>query len=103
MTTEITESLKLNNFSIYLKVVEENTDIIVRDLLDPSLITEEITQISKKAGWTFYMDAVFRLLHEHNIKKDLIRKAITNMKEVDGIGACFKMMKTLNFDIIIIR
>lgn len=75
----------------------------MRDLLSPSLITDEITQISKKSGWTFYMDAVFRLLHEHNIKKDLIRKSITSMKEVDGIAACFKMMKSLNFDIIIIR
>ena len=75
----------------------------MRDLLDPILITNEITQISKKAGWTFYMDAVFRLLHDQNIKKELIRKAITNMKEVDGIAACIKTMKTLNFDIIIIR
>lgn len=75
----------------------------MRDLLDPILITDEITQISKKTGWTFYMDAIFRLLHEQNIKKDLIRKAITDMKEVEGIGACFKMMKSLNFDIIIIR
>lgn len=83
-------------------IVDENTDIVVRDLVK-SKISDEITKLYKKSGWIPYMQEIFYLLHGDGFTKEQILNAITGIPEVAGLKTLFKELNDIsNVDIIII-
>lgn len=83
-------------------VVDDNTDIVVRDLVK-SKISDEITKLYKKSGWIPYMQEIFYLLHADGFTKAQIQLAIEEIPEVSGLRQLFKRLwdaKTV--DIIVI-
>lgn len=85
-----------------LQVVEANTDIVIRDLLDQDMISDEVKALHKTSGWIAHMQSIFHLLSENNITKDQIRTAIIGIPEVQGIKALIRLLKERNFDVIMI-
>jgi pyridoxal phosphate phosphatase PHOSPHO2 len=82
-------------------ICEDNTDIVVRNLLEGE-IPDDVKNLHKTAGWIAYMDSIFKILNKNGIKKDKIRSAIVNIPEVSGMKNCMKLLKDHNFTIIII-
>lgn len=83
-------------------VVDNNTDIVVRDLLK-SNIPDEVAQLYKKSGWILYMQEIFYLLHKDNRTKSQIKDAIEGISEVAGMKTLFKELNDAgSVDIIII-
>lgn len=83
-------------------VVDDNTDIVVRDLVK-SKISDDITKLYKKSGWIPYMQEIFYLLHADGFTKAQIQLAIEGIPEVSGLRTLFKRLwdaKTM--DIIVI-
>lgn len=82
-------------------VVEDNSDIVARNLLTEE-IPDDIKNLHKSSGWIAYMSEIFKLLHKSGFRKDRIRSAIVNIPEVNGMKNCMKLIKDHNFVIIII-
>lgn len=72
-------------------VVDDNTDIVVRDLVK-SKISDEITKLYKKSGWTQYMQEIFYLLHADGFTKAQIQRAIEGIPEVSGFVSLLKRL-----------
>lgn len=83
-------------------ISEYNTDIVVRDLLDQSLITPDLKSIVRSCGWIPFMQRVFRLLHQNGFTPSDIISAIRGIPEVPGIKSCIAELAANNFHIIII-
>lgn len=83
-------------------IVNGNTDIVVRDLIDKDKIPYETQQLYKSNGWTVYMGEIFKLLHKNGIRETDIKSAVENIPELPGMIDCIKYLKSNNFDIIII-
>ncbi|XP_065079133.1 pyridoxal phosphate phosphatase PHOSPHO2 [Ochlerotatus camptorhynchus] len=83
-------------------ISEYNTDIVVRDLLDQSLISPEIKSIVRSCGWIPFMQRIFRLLNQNGFTPSDIKSAIRAIPEVPGLKSCIKEMAANNFHIIII-
>lgn len=83
-------------------IVNENTDIVVRDLIDANLIPDEVKKLYKSSGWIQYMQAIFDLLQKHGKTKDDIYEAIQNIPECPGMIQCIKKLKENAFETIII-
>jgi len=93
---------RLAVFDVDHTILNGNTDIVVRDMLDKDLIPANIKLLYKKNDWIEYMQEIFKLLHKNNIKKDLILKTISEIDELDGMKNCIKILYENNFDTIII-
>lgn len=93
---------KLVAFDFDHTVVDDNTDIVVRDMVK-SKITDEVTKLYKKSGWIPYMQEIFYLLHNDGFTKSQIKDAIEGIPEVAGLKTLFKELnETGRVDIIII-
>lgn len=84
-------------------VVDDNTDIVARNLLSPDKISEDVRKLYKSSDWINYMQCVFRLLHQHNFGREAILGAITGIKEVPGfVEFICKIQERGDVDVIII-
>lgn len=83
-------------------IVQENTDIVVRDLIDSSVIPNEVKQLYRSSGWINYMQAIFDLLHKHGKTKDQIHEAIRSIPETPGMKQCMKKLTDNAFEVIVI-
>lgn len=93
---------KLVAFDFDHTVVDDNTDIVVRDLAK-STISDEITKLYKQSGWIPYMQEIFHLLHGDGFRRIEILDAIKGIPEVAGLKALLKTLyDTGTVDIIII-
>lgn len=93
---------KLVAFDFDHTVVDDNTDIVVRDLAK-SKISDEIKALYKKSGWIPYMQEIFYVLHGDGFRKKEILEAIKGIPEVAGLKALFKALNDTGVvDIIII-
>lgn len=93
---------RLAAFDFDYTVVAQNSDTVVRDLLPPEMVTQEIDDIIDNEGWTQYMGAIFRLLHECNCNMEKIRNTVRGIPEVPGFVKCLKALRQQNCDLIII-
>lgn len=93
---------KLMAFDFDHTVVDDNTDIVVRDLVK-SKISDEITKLYKKSGWIPYMQEIFYLLHGDGFGSAQILDAIQQIPEVASMKTLFRELNdTGTVDIIII-
>lgn len=94
---------KLFVFDFDHTVVDDNTDIVIRDLVAKDKIPSHVTSLYKHSGWIPYMQEIFNILKENNIRKDDIHKAIEGIPEVNGMKCLFKWLgEKTNVDVIII-
>lgn len=93
---------RLAAFDFDQTIIELNSDVVVRALVDRKQISQEVENIVSTQGWTEYMQEIFRILHKSSIKPARIKKAVIELNEVPGMVKCIKTLKQLNFDIIII-
>lgn len=92
---------KLVVFDFDHTVVDQNTDIVIRDLIDLTAIPDEIKQLSK-GSWVQYMGSIFKLLHENQITASTIKTGIENIPEVLGMKLCIETLFNRDYDVIII-
>lgn len=84
-------------------IAAQNTDLVVRDLLDAAQLTPELDQLYKDTGWTAYMQAIFQLLAAARWSRDQIRTAIKGIQEVPGmVHLITQLADHHSFDVIII-
>lgn len=93
---------KLAAFDFDHTIVDDNTDIVVRDLIK-SKISDEVTKLYKRSGWIPYMQEIFHILHAEGFTKSQIKDTIEAIPEVAGIRTLIKELYDTNTtDIIII-
>lgn len=84
-------------------VVEDNTDIVVRDLVANEKISDDVRKLFTVSGWIPYMQAIFHILHANNITKSQIKATVEQIPEVIGLKDLIrKLHQTGNADIVII-
>lgn len=84
-------------------IVEENTDIVVRNLVDKGKISDDVKKLYTDSGWIPYMQEIFHILHANNITKSEIKATVENIPEVNGLKELIrKLHRTGNIDIVII-
>lgn len=99
----MTNCKRLAAFDFDSTICNENSDIVVRNLLASDVIAKyEICHKYDTNGWTQYMQGIFELLYANNIDETLITKTINDIPPVDGMIELIQKLKELNFDIIIV-
>ncbi|XP_056633294.1 pyridoxal phosphate phosphatase PHOSPHO2-like [Diorhabda sublineata] len=93
---------KLAVFDFDHTIVQDNSDVVAINLIDPKKIPPELKKLHKSDGWTLFMQEIFQLLHKYDIKEDKIKSVIVSLEEVEGMGKLIRKLKELNFDVIII-
>jgi len=83
-------------------VVDDNTDIVARALIDPNLIPDRVKQLYKSSGWIDYMQEIFNLLHANGKTRPEIEHAIRQIPETPGMIECFENLVANEFEIVII-
>lgn len=83
-------------------IADENTDIVVRNLLPKEKITDEVTKLYRSDGWTAYMQKIFLLLHEHGIKPETIEEAVKKIPVTNGVDKLLEFLHKNNNEVIII-
>ncbi|XP_063709134.1 pyridoxal phosphate phosphatase PHOSPHO2-like [Culicoides brevitarsis] len=83
-------------------VVDKNTDLVARDLIDASLIPDTVKNLYKSSGWIDYMQEIFNLLHTNHVTRDQIEKAIREIPETPGMVKCFQELRRNAFEVIVI-
>lgn len=87
-----TKHRKLFAFDFDHTVVDDNTDIVVRDLVAKEKIPPHVMSLYKHSGWIPYMQEIFNILRENNIRKADIHKAIEGIPEVVGMKSLFQWL-----------
>lgn len=83
--------------------MNDNTDIVVRDLLDKKFITPALQQLHKDGKWTAYMQKIFQILHTNGFTEAQIKTTIEDMGEVPGLKQLIRALHATNtVDVIII-
>ncbi|XP_049776802.1 pyridoxal phosphate phosphatase PHOSPHO2-like [Schistocerca cancellata] len=83
-------------------IADQNTDIVVRDLLPREKITDDVTKLYRSDGWTAYMQKIFFLLHENGIKPEAIEEAVEKIPVTAGVDKLLKFLHQTNNEVIII-
>lgn len=84
-------------------VVDDNTDIVARNLLEPSQIPEHVRKLYKGTDWIGYMQEIFNLLHENQFTQDAILNSIRGIPETPGFCEFIRRMaERPDVDVIII-
>jgi pyridoxal phosphate phosphatase PHOSPHO2 len=69
-------------FDFDYTIVEENSDIVARDLLPPEALTAGLESLHRSDGWTSYMQEIFRLHTEHAVPREDLRRAVVDIQPV---------------------
>ncbi|XP_014604555.1 PREDICTED: probable phosphatase phospho2 [Polistes canadensis] len=83
-------------------IVDDNTDLIVRNLLPDDQLTDEVQNLYLQNGWTLYMNKIFELLHKNSIGLKEIEAAIIDIPPSPGFDALIKELHIRGYEIIII-
>lgn len=84
-------------------VVEDNTDIVARNLVTADKIPETVTNLYKRSGWIPYMQEIFHILYANNFRLEDIKNAIEAIPPVNGFVDLIRQLHDEhNFDVIII-
>lgn len=93
---------RLAAFDFDHTIVNKNTDLVARDLIQVDKIPAEVSNLYKQSGWIPYMQAIFNILYSNAISKDQILNAIAEIPEVPGILKAIDQLCQMNFHVIII-
>lgn len=83
--------------------MEDNTDIVVRDLVGKDKISDDVKKLYTVSGWIPYMQEIFHILHANNVTKSQIKSTVENIPEVNGLKELIrKLHQTGKVDVVII-
>lgn len=83
-------------------IVEENSDIVARKLINQDLIPEAVRKLYQTRGWTDYMAEIFKLLHKHKISEETISAAMHNLIPTEKMPELLRWLREEGHEIIII-
>lgn len=83
-------------------IVDDNTDIVARELVPSAKIPPDVNNLYKSDGWTSYMGKIFELLHENGVTREKIHSAICNIPVTPGVDALLKFLHSKQCEAIII-
>lgn len=84
-------------------VVDGNTDIVARDLIAADKIPTRVKELYNSSGWIPYMQEIFHLLHDNDLRASHILKAIEAIPAVCGFTELIKQLHDQhNFEFVII-
>lgn len=84
-------------------VVDDNTDIVARDLVSAETIPSTVKDLYKASGWIPYMQEIFHILYANGFRKDDLLAAVEAIPEVAGFTDLIRTLHTEhNFDVIIV-
>uniref|UniRef100_A0A336N4H3 CSON006288 protein n=1 Tax=Culicoides sonorensis TaxID=179676 RepID=A0A336N4H3_CULSO len=83
-------------------IVDANTDLVARGLIDQNLIPDRVKNLYKSSGWIDYMQEIFKLLYANNVSKVQIEQAIRDIPETPGMIKCFQELQKNQFELVII-
>lgn len=96
-------SKKLAVFDFDHTIIDENSDIVVRDIVPKEEIPASVKQLYKSDGWTAYMQGVFDVLHNKEISENKIQQTIEEIQPLKGMDTLItRLNKDLNYDVIIV-
>uniref|UniRef100_A0A2P2I3B9 Phosphoethanolamine/phosphocholine phosphatase n=1 Tax=Hirondellea gigas TaxID=1518452 RepID=A0A2P2I3B9_9CRUS len=83
-------------------MVDDNSDTSIKCLFASVNYPPHLNKLYDKYGWTIFMQAVFKHLHDENIKKEDILKCIRPMNLTPGMKELIHLMSKPFIDCIII-
>ncbi|KAF6197914.1 hypothetical protein GE061_007656 [Apolygus lucorum] len=78
-------------------IIDDNSDTVVRGLLK-----EKPTTSYSSCGWTSYMQEIFTMLAAQGTTESQIRKAVVDLREVEGFSDLMESLQDLDAEVIII-
>lgn len=99
----MTQHRNLVAFDFDHTVVNDNTDIVVRDLIAKEKISDDVKLLYTSSGWIPYMQAIFNLLHSNGFKRNDLLTAIECIPEVNGMKELMRRLyETQQTDVIVV-
>ncbi|VEN57844.1 unnamed protein product [Callosobruchus maculatus] len=84
-------------------IINDNSDIMVMNMVDKKYIPKEVKDLYKCDGWTVFMQRVFEILYQNNIPEDSINELIKKLPAVCGMSELIKELNlNCNYDVIVI-
>ncbi|KAK7791096.1 hypothetical protein R5R35_000515 [Gryllus longicercus] len=83
-------------------IVDDNTDIVVREMLPKEKISSEISDLYSSDGWTVYMGKIFELLHQNGITREEIQTTIRDIPITPGFDNLLKFLLDKDCETIVI-
>lgn len=74
-------------------IIDDNSDLVVRNMLGQTPIPDNIKKMYRTDGWTAYMQNIFNLIHTQGITQQSITEKITKIPYVPGIDALFNFLE----------
>nr|CAI5860126.1 unnamed protein product [Callosobruchus analis] len=82
-------------------IINDNSDIMVMNMVDKKYIPKEVKDLYKSNGWTVFMQRVFEILYKNNIQEDAINQLIKNLPAVVGMNELIKELNlNCNYDVL---
>lgn len=84
-------------------IIEGNSDVEITRLLYKRYIPQDVKNLHKSDGWTAFMQAIFKLLHQQGVFESSIKNLIASLPAVPGMPELIKTLKEdFNSDVIVI-
>ncbi|KAK2146398.1 hypothetical protein LSH36_611g03012 [Paralvinella palmiformis] len=83
-------------------IIDDNSDLYVRKLAPDGKIPAAISELYNNRGWTEYMAAIFKYLHENQTTSIDIEQCMLEIPFVDGMKELFSYLDCDLFDVIIV-
>jgi pyridoxal phosphate phosphatase PHOSPHO2 len=84
-------------------IINDNSDIVVRNMLGQTPVPENVKQLHRTDGWTTYMQQIFRLVQGKGVSQEQIRAAVQSIPYTPGMDSLLNSLhKRGNCEVIII-
>ncbi|XP_066598508.1 pyridoxal phosphate phosphatase PHOSPHO2-like [Prorops nasuta] len=83
-------------------IINDNVDIIARNLLPQEKLTKSVQDLYHADGWTSYMEKIFELLFVNGISIQEIKTAISNISPVSDLDTLLNGIYLQGYEAIII-
>lgn len=83
-------------------IVNDNTDVVVQNLIPKHKISDEVKKLYSSDGWTTFMQEIFRLLHRDGVTPAQIRDAIVGIPAAPGMDTLLRQLKQNRAEVIIV-
>nr|CAD7255781.1 unnamed protein product [Timema shepardi] len=83
-------------------IIDDNSDIVVRNLIPTTEIPAEVQDLYRSDGWTAYMQQIFYILHSKGITSAQIKDVINKIPVIPGLDDVMKFLHKNNSEIIVV-
>lgn len=83
-------------------LIDDNSDIYVKKLAPNGQIPQEIKRLYDVQGWTEYMGAIFKYLHQNKVSATQIQDCVRELQFVEGVTELLDHLKGEQYESVII-